>query len=127
MILRPSDDCELMALVAAVLVDDRLSGDTRALLAGLLIDRGRSYFPMLADLGNAARMQIGPERGRRVLNELRAAGYLARVFWTVPFVGTTPAYTGLAGEPRAVACVVAHHRETNAHTGLTARPKAGRG
>lgn len=64
-------------------------------------------FPLIADLGEAARMPMGPERARRMLNEMRAAGYLLRAFWSVPYIGQRPQYTSLAGAPTAIAHAVA--------------------
>lgn len=107
MILRPKSDDSLMALVADVLTDARLEGDTRALLASFLIRRDLVNFPLVIDLGTAARMAIGPERARRMLNELRASGYLARAFWSVPFVGRAPAYSSICGAPDAIAAALA--------------------
>jgi len=124
MILRPGSDSELLELIADVLTDARLEGDTRAMLAALLICRERQNFPLIAKLGPAVGMTIGEEKARRMTNEMRRFGYLARAFWRIPYVGTVPAFTNVCGEPRAVACVVAHHRETNSYTGLAARPKA---
>jgi len=126
MILRPDDDLELMTLVADVLHDVRLEGDTRALLAGLLLDRARAYFPLVADLGLAARMVVGAERARRMMNELRGAGFLARVSWTVPYVGRSPAYASVCGAPHAVSAMLAQHGAANQRGGLTARPKGQR-
>ncbi|MBS0245501.1 MAG: hypothetical protein JSR61_02695 [Proteobacteria bacterium] len=127
MILRPDSDLELMTLAADVLHDVRLGGDTRALLAGLLLDRALAYFPLVADLGPAARMAIGEERARRMMNELRRAGYLARVSWSVPYVNRSPAYASLCGAPQAVAAMLARHDASNQRSGLTARPKGQRG
>lgn len=126
MILRPDSDLELMTLVADVLHDIRLQGDTRALLAGLLLDRARPYFPLVADLGPAARMSIGDERARRMMNELRGAGYLVRVSWSVPYVNRSPAFASLCGAPQAVAAMLAQHGAANQRCGLTARPKGQR-
>jgi len=127
MILRPDSDLELMTLVADVLHDVRLEGDTRGLLAGLLLDRARPYFPLVADLGVAARMAIGEERARRMMNELRRAGYLARVCWSVPYVNRSPAYASVCGAPQAVAAVLAQHGAGNQRSGVMARPKGQRG
>jgi len=124
MILRPGSDSELLELIADVLTDTRLEGDTRAALAALLICRERQNFPLVAKLGPAVGMTIGEEKARRMTNEMRRFGYLARAFWRVPYVGNVPAFTNVCGEPRAVACVLAHHAAEGAHTGLTARPKA---
>lgn len=126
MILRPDSDLELMTLVADVLHDVRLEGDSRALLAGLLLDRARAYFPLVADLGPAARMAIGEERARRMMNELRGAGYLARVSWPVPYIGRSPAYASVCGAPEAIAAVLAAHSASDQPRSLTARPKGQR-
>ena len=107
MILRPEDDSGLLALLRDVLADVHLSGDTRALLASLLCCRDVENFPLLSALGATVGMSIGPERGRRMLNELRAGGYLVRAFWPVPYRGHVPAFTSVCGNPRAVAAMVA--------------------
>jgi hypothetical protein len=112
MILRPESDAELLALIESVLIDSRLEPDTRALLASLFCRRSIELFPRIADLGACAGACIGPERARRMLNELRAGGYLVRAFWPVPFKGRTPTYTSLCGRPADVAIAVAERSTT---------------
>ncbi len=112
MIVRPDSDADLLALVESVLIDTRLEPDTRALLAALFCRRDLENFPLIAGLGRVAATPIGPERGRRMLGEMRACGYLVRAFWPVPFKGRTPSYTSLCGRPQDVAVVVADRAMT---------------
>jgi hypothetical protein len=107
MILRPDNSDELLTLIESVLIDGRLQPDTRALLASLFCRRNIEFFPLIADLGERAGAPIGPERARRMLNEMRAAGYVLRAFWAVPYTGKRPNYTSLAGSPGAIAIAAA--------------------
>lgn len=106
MILRHESDREQLAVLGNVLVDGRLDPDTRCLLASLLADRRVEHFPLLADLGPATRMSIGPERGRRMLGQMRRAGYLVRAFWKVPYIGRRPSYSAICGAPELVVLAV---------------------
>ncbi|HWK96223.1 MAG TPA: hypothetical protein VNR39_12455 [Pseudolabrys sp.] len=106
MILRADSDREQLTVLGNVLADGRLDPDTRCLLAGLLADRSIENFPLIADLGPAARMTIGPERARRMFNQMRRAGYLVRAFWKVPYRGRRPAYSSICGAPELVVVAV---------------------
>lgn len=106
MILRPDSDREQLALIGNVLADGRLDGDTRAVLAGLLARREIENFPLLADLGATVRLSIGPERGRRILNQMRRSGFLVRAHWPVPYVARRPLYSSLCGPPELIVVAV---------------------
>lgn len=107
MIIRPSTEGELLALLTDIHSDPEIELDTRGLLTFLLLRRDFSDCPpkgvIAFALGTLQGRWIGVQRLNRMMSEAERAGYVARATWRVPRKGKAPAYCFVIGSKAAVA------------------------